>query len=525
MPVPRKPRAIAAPVPPVVPTLVRIAIALLATATLLFVLTPAVVPAQEPASRHAVEPGESLWSLAVRFYGDGHKWADLAKLNELGPNGEKGLVVGQVIKTPKSPTTPVKASAIAPPPNTPRLALARARQPMKPATVVPQKALANGDGKPVGAKPAEAPPAATAKPGAKPGALAAQTAGKADAPAKAPTGAAKSASSAKTAAVAARTEPRSDARAEARIAESRAADASPAQRVAGRPETRADSNADRVAAVSTNIWNIGLASQREARGSEQTTVFLGRTYDAVETDSAVKAQIRVEKPRVRTGEFGSAPFPIAAERVAHGGVIGHRAGSKSADTRDIDRLILADEVEVTLPSSVPVSVGTQFVSVETVPLDRSGTVVARPTGVLEIARTEPGHPVIARVVRQSGRIEEGQTLLPFEGAPMTNALSATMVPRGAGAPETHVTWVEGEALMPTLQSFVLLAAGEREGVKPGDQFALVERSGLGPDARERSLAVVRVVRVTSLGSTAIVIRQNDARIAVGGAARLVARAN
>jgi hypothetical protein len=488
MHVTHKPRAVAAPIPAVVPTLMRTAIALLATATLLWMFTPSVVHAQEQTGTHEVQAGENLWSLAVRYYGDGQKWTELAKLNDLGGAGEKGLVVGQSIKYPKLQPEPVKPSAIAPPANTPRNALARARQPIVRETPVT---------------------AAT-------GALAAQTSGKSDAAPKSAQNNGKPASMAAKS----KSEPAAAAKSMTRPGVTIVPSTAPTQTA----EARIIANSGTVAPVSNAIWNIDGASIRAARGNEPTTVFLRRTFDAVQTDSAVKSVMRVEKPRNRTGEFASAPFAIDASSVTQSGKVGRRTGA-AGGFRDIERLVLTDEAEVVLPPGVAAAVGAQFVSVQLAPITPGGAKVATPTGVLEVIKAEQGHPVIARVMRQSGRIEEGQPLLAFVGGAVSNSTTAVPVARSAGAPETHVIWVESDALLPTLQSFVLLAATEHDGVKAGDEFALVKRSGLGADAQEKQVAVVRVVRVTALGTTAIVIRQSDASIAVGSEARLIARAN
>lgn len=504
----RKPRAVAVTAPATVPTIVRMAIAVIATATLLFLFSPRLVNAQAATGTHQVQAGESLWSLAVKYYGDGLKWTELARLNELGATGEKGLLVGQTIKTPKTITPPTKSTALAPPANTPHNAVARARQPVEKVAV----------------KEA-APPA---------GALAAQTAGKVDVAPKPATGASKGTSTTVSKANAA---PANAAASTAgTIAKPTSAEANAAARAdtsrmtpravvtASQAADNRANNPDAVAAASTRIWNIDAASLRAARGKDVSTVFFRPSYDPAETEMAVRAAIIVEKPRARVGEYGSAPYPIDAARISQSGRVGRRAGALGS-IRDIERLVLTDEAEVVLPSGVMPAVGAQFVSVIAAPAEKGGLTVARPSGVLEIVRAEAGRPVIARVVRQSGRIEEGQALLPFDGGAVSNSLTTTPVARSASAPETQIIWIEGDALLPTLQSFVVLRAGEREGVKAGDEFELVTRTGLGADAKELRVAIVRVVRVTGLGSTAIVTSQSDAKIAVGGAARLIARAN
>ncbi len=75
---------------------------------------------------HTVRPGETLWSLAARYYGNGHKWRELAALNGLGEGGERGVAVGQVLRLPTDlpPLAAARAAmAEAPPSSTPRAAV------------------------------------------------------------------------------------------------------------------------------------------------------------------------------------------------------------------------------------------------------------------------------------------------------------------------------------------------------------------------------------------------------------------
>lgn len=47
---------------------------------------------------YVVASGDTLWSVAEKFYGDGFKWVDLVKENNLPQNG--GITVGQTLKIP-----------------------------------------------------------------------------------------------------------------------------------------------------------------------------------------------------------------------------------------------------------------------------------------------------------------------------------------------------------------------------------------------------------------------------------------
>ena len=167
-------------------------------------------------------------------------------------------------------------------------------------------------------------------------------------------------------------------------------------------------------------------------------------------------------------------------------------------------------------------IGQRFIAFERGPLLSKGVYAAIPTGVLEIVRADAGQPVLARVMRQSGIIEEGQSLLAFEGAAAPATIRPTVV---TNDPLTgRVRFIMGEQLLPSVQSFVMLDANQSQGVQQGDEFWMVERFGTGADARERRIAVVRIVRTSPLGSTGIVVHQDRPGIAVGAAVRRVARA-
>ncbi|MDQ6611180.1 MAG: LysM peptidoglycan-binding domain-containing protein [Gemmatimonadota bacterium] len=486
-------RALAVESPDTFATAVRTLVALVATATLLFLFTPRVIHAQDLPGSHKVEAGESLWTLAVRFYGDGAKWKELATLNKLGDTGEKRLLVGQIIKVPEGKIVSPKSTPT-PPANTPRNALARASQ------------------------PSNASVSASAS-----GALAAQTTDKQDAPPKA--------SASKVAAprlvankggIAVRPTALATKSVSARKADSARAVATMAAPVAATVDSRTVLNAESVAPATTRIWGVDIATQRGARGSDGATVFLKQRYDAAETESAVRAVLTVNKPRARTGEYASAPYAVEAAKFMQGAAIGRRIGGADAN-RNTDRLLVADEAELMLPAAgAAPAVGDRFVSVQSGSLLKIGVRMALPTGLLQVVRAESGRPVVVRVMNQTGIIEEGQHIFALEGAPGVGVVTTTPVPAGAARAETSVLWVENDALLPSVQSFVVLAAGTRDGVKAGDEFALISK---GINTPEQRIAVVRVVRVTAYGSSALVVSQHEPLIAVGASARLIAKAD
>lgn len=96
-------------------------VAAITTVALLLVWRPALLraqdaagAAQEPSSTsHIVTPGETLWSLAVRYYGDGHQWQALARRNGIPISGVPPLKVGMRLRVPPRPTVRGATAAMA----------------------------------------------------------------------------------------------------------------------------------------------------------------------------------------------------------------------------------------------------------------------------------------------------------------------------------------------------------------------------------------------------------------------------
>jgi hypothetical protein len=81
-------------------------------------------------------------------------------------------------------------------------------------------------------------------------------------------------------------------------------------------------------------------------------------------------------------------------------------------------------------------------------------------------------------------------------------------------------------VLATNGQYLILAAGGKEGLMPGDQLSLrrdrgVDASGLR--RAEQEVGVVQVTRVTPWGASAIVIEQKDAGIQRGMAAKVTAK--
>ncbi len=479
----------------------RMLVALLSTLALLLVWRPAVVHGQEADGRivsvsdttvdqvkdsatttHMVRAGETLWGIAARYFGDGHQWPTLARRNRLAITGPAPLQVGMKLTVPVSPVVRrAKAAAMAAAPadsTVPSVALAKAGE---------------------GTLPVPAPARLA-------GSLSAQTVGKSNAAAGTSTG--KGRLPAKAAAVAS---------ADAVAKPSPEPDTS---RVNFQPQ---HSSELMTARQGTRIGLVDVEAQEASRKtSEVETVFHRDLPDAAEAERRTRAVLRPNAPAPRQAEFDAAPFMVLPSDLLKAGSIIRRVGSpETTESGYPQRAIVTDQIEVRPAAGVTYSVGQRFVAVTTPAAADKQTLIAIPAGIVEIVRVEAGKPVVAVLTRQSGRVEQGQRLLPATGA---SAPWLTAQRIEAPDVKTSVRWIDPHELQPTLQSFLMLAAGSTQGVKAGDEFGLYRSGTAEQPAQESLVATVRVVRSEVAGSSAVITRQYQSDIAVGLSARRVAKA-
>lgn len=255
----------------------------------------------------------------------------------------------------------------------------------------------------------------------------------------------------------------------------------------------------------------------------------GRTPAMQYSDQAIEPP-----PPVRAGEILAAPWVEA-----HGGPRGAGRVLESAELRRGDRggayrgqLQLYEEVLFVPPAGAVLTEGARFLA-----FDHGENVrhvggdlgdIMYPVAVLEVIRTPAaGEATIGRVMRLFSALRPGAGVIPFDSA-MLSAGAEPTIRLGDAGPVTTIRWVWRDQPVPSLQSYLLLQAGQREGVRVGDRVTVFRPRTRGADERDPDtpaldIATAQVVRVTPRGSTAIVLGHKLPAIEVGMLARTTAR--
>ena len=135
-------------------------------------------------------------------------------------------------------------------------------------------------------------------------------------------------------------------------------------------------------------------------------------------------------------------------------------------------------------------------------------------------------PPFGALGRESAGVEIGRVfpvpLVAMETVP-TNLPRPSAVTGGA---ETAVLWVAGETVLPSLQSYLVIAGGSGTGIRAGDQVTLYRQRRTTADGivlPETEIAVAQIVRVTPQAASALIIDQSYAAIHEGTRARVSAK--
>lgn len=214
---------------------------------------------------------------------------------------------------------------------------------------------------------------------------------------------------------------------------------------------------------------------------------------------------------VRAFEAASAPFVADEAMLA---AAGRCVAQVDADPTNRTGVSLSDRFMVVPPRGAPADSQARFVFARSGPKLEAGQVVV-PTAVVRLLGDHRGNaPVEAEIVSQFDAVSCGDIVLAL-WIPPADARRPEPVSNGA---EGRVVWVASEAVLPTLQHYLVIDMGSAAGLRSGDQVTIHSEG-----AARLPVAIAAVVRAGRDAATVLVINQARAAIAPGAPVRVSAK--
>ena len=231
----------------------------------------------------------------------------------------------------------------------------------------------------------------------------------------------------------------------------------------------------------------------------------------------------VERAAVREGEFMAAPWiDRNGGPEQHGRIVAHAEMAGIAKAADPLRLAPQDRAYVTLPRDVGASRGERYLAYELGPTIEQGQIIV-PTAILVVEQPATDEATLVRIERMFGEVKIGNRFIPLERIQLPTDARPAPVDLGV---RSRVIWIASQALLPSVQHYLLIDASRRDGVSLGDQFTVIrERVDLYDGVRlpEQPIALAQVVRVTERGATVMIVDHVQPKIREGMEARLTAK--
>jgi hypothetical protein len=242
---------------------------------------------------------------------------------------------------------------------------------------------------------------------------------------------------------------------------------------------------------------------------------------AQERAQASQTAIRMAAPTIRPGEVYAAPWVERAGGPANAGRIEGTGDVPAIPLTESERPLQSHErIFVTVPPGMSSAAGARYVAARRGPMLEGYGQVMVPTGIIVIDRAQPGQAAEATVVTRFAPMQIGDELVTMDAIPANLPRPAAV---GNGA-TTRVLWILSDPVLPSLQSYVVVA--NDAGLRVGDQITFYRErrtTTSGVVLPESEIAVAQIVRTTPQGSTALIIDQTYGAISAGTAARVSAK--
>jgi hypothetical protein len=231
----------------------------------------------------------------------------------------------------------------------------------------------------------------------------------------------------------------------------------------------------------------------------------------------------MERAAVREGEFIAAPWMDRnGGPEQHGRIVATGELPGIGQASDPIRLAPHDRIYVTLPRDVAATAGERYLSYELGPSMPQGQIVV-PTGILVVERPGTDEATLVRIERMFGEVKVGNRFIPLERIQLPTDARPAPVDLGV---RSRVIWVASDAVLPSIQHYLLIDASRKDGVSLGDQFTLMHgrvELDRGVKLPEQPVALAQVVRVTERGATVMIVDQVQPKVREGMEARLTAK--
>jgi hypothetical protein len=231
----------------------------------------------------------------------------------------------------------------------------------------------------------------------------------------------------------------------------------------------------------------------------------------------------MERAAVREGEFIAAPWMDRnGGPEQHGRIVATAELPGIGQASDPIRLAPHDRIYVTLPRDVGATAGERYLSYELGPSMPQGQIVV-PTGILVVEKPGTDEATLVRIERMFGEVKVGNRFIPLERIQLPTDARPAPVDLGV---RSRVIWVASNAVLPSIQHYLLIDASRKDGVSLGDQFTLMRgrvELDRGVKLPEQPVALAQVVRVTERGATVMIVDQVQPKVREGMEARLTAK--
>ena len=228
-------------------------------------------------------------------------------------------------------------------------------------------------------------------------------------------------------------------------------------------------------------------------------------------------------PAVREWEYHAAPFVLSDRQRRDAGMILESSEIPGIGPAHSRKAVQPHElVYARIRGDVPTRGARYLVYRDGPDVDGVGRLVV-PTGVAVVEASREGEATSLRIVRLFEDMQLGQRLVPLEGFTPVPAETRTPI---EGGPESRIAYVIGEHDLPSIQHYLIVKLGSRDGVRIGDAFEIFrerKRGELGDRLPEETIAQATAVRVDERSATLIVVGQKHPAIREGARTRVVAR--